>query len=562
MTGSLINLVASGSDYNILTQNPNITFFKILWKQHTLFANEYLTIPIDVMNFGINTTVELLKFGDLIHDMYLEIDLPEIHIPKSLIISPSSELVLPSTSLDNYDSKYNIVNNMMSINGVAYRSAITHKNTINLSIEDYISFILNDIYSFMTSNNFLNVPTDYLNVLLGEQNLYSEPNDALHYELSSIIYILENINTIDFIVDDITVNNVFNIIQTAIDKSVLTKTYFFNKLNSLQNNNNLLSSPYANFAWVSKLGHAIIDFLQIRIGGDVFDTHNSDILEINSQVQHTLSLKKLYNEMIGNIPELTTFDNLPKPKYTLVIPLLFWFNNILGNSFPVSSLEYATLYLNAQFKPLDKCCYIDDSAELSISDIWDRCGFSLSANLIINYIFLNNTERERFIINTNEYLIQTTNMTQYTNINSIENTFNLDLYGPSKELYVLVQSQTDIDNNIWFKYSEDINPITLKLNLHGFNLWNYSSSLYNTLNSWQFHTTALINAINIISFSLFPEQYQPSGSCNFSRIKNCILNVNINKSLLTPPYIITIYNIAYNVLRCGGGTAALAFINA
>ena len=68
----------------------------------------------------------------------------------------------------------------------------------------------------------------------------------------------------------------------------------------------------------------------------------------------------------------------------------------------------------------------------------------------------------------------------------------------------------------------------------------------------------------IYSFSIDPEKYQPSGSCNFSRLDNAILTFTINQQVPTPILTgisVKIYGINYNVLRIMSGMGGLAYSN-
>jgi hypothetical protein len=67
----------------------------------------------------------------------------------------------------------------------------------------------------------------------------------------------------------------------------------------------------------------------------------------------------------------------------------------------------------------------------------------------------------------------------------------------------------------------------------------------------------------VYSFSLHPEHFQPSGSCNMSLINKVELNV----STKAPPtdesytYTVDVYSVNYNFLRISGGMAGLAYVN-
>ena len=69
-------------------------------------------------------------------------------------------------------------------------------------------------------------------------------------------------------------------------------------------------------------------------------------------------------------------------------------------------------------------------------------------------------------------------------------------------------------------------------------------------------TSQMTKKINVYSFALKPEEHQPSGTCNFSRIDNAKLDTNV--ALTTDD---NIYAVNYNVLRIMSGMGGLAYSN-
>ena len=76
-TGSLLQIVAKGSEDLNLTFNPDITLFKNEYKHHTLFSMESIEqLFVDTPRFGSTSKIKIKRDGDLIHKMYLQLDLP------------------------------------------------------------------------------------------------------------------------------------------------------------------------------------------------------------------------------------------------------------------------------------------------------------------------------------------------------------------------------------------------------------------------------------------------------------------------------------------------------
>lgn len=106
------------------------------------------------------------------------------------------------------------------------------------------------------------------------------------------------------------------------------------------------------FAWVRKLGYALIKSVEIEIGGHVIDKQYGEWLGIWNElfVKHTDGL----DNMIGNIPYLYNFSK-NKDQYTLYIPLQFWFCRNNGVSLPMISLQYTDVKITVEFNDFESC---------------------------------------------------------------------------------------------------------------------------------------------------------------------------------------------------------------
>ena len=84
---------------------------------------------------------------------------------------------------------------------------------------------------------------------------------------------------------------------------------------------------------------------------------------------------------------------------------------------------------------------------------------------------------------------------------------------------------------------------------------------FNFVQPYQHHTGNPSSGINIYSFSLTPEEHQPSGTCNMSRIDNAELHITPRGNIQLNPSKIAIFAINYNVLRIMSGMGGLAYSN-
>jgi hypothetical protein len=125
---------------------------------------------------------------------------------------------------------------------------------------------------------------------------------------------------------------------------------------------------------------------------------------------------------------------------------------------------------------------------------------------------------------------------------------------------VFVLAETALDMHCWGE-----NPVvTAKLQLNGQDRFSdREGNYFNYVQPWQHHTRAPDTGINVYSFALRPEEHQPSGTCNFSRIDNAYLTVLLSGRTIMGTHTakIRVYAINYNVLRIMSGMGGLAYSN-
>ena len=123
-----------------------------------------------------------------------------------------------------------------------------------------------------------------------------------------------------------------------------------------------------------------------------------------------------------------------------------------------------------------------------------------------------------------------------------------------------VLAETALDMHCWGE-----NPVvTAKLQLNGQDRFSErEGSYFDTVQPFQHHTRAPDTGINVYSFALRPEEHQPSGSCNFSRIDNAVLQLVLSSGTVqgTATAKVRVYAVNYNVLRVMSGMAGIAYSN-
>ena len=123
-----------------------------------------------------------------------------------------------------------------------------------------------------------------------------------------------------------------------------------------------------------------------------------------------------------------------------------------------------------------------------------------------------------------------------------------------------VLAETSLDMHCWGE-----NPVvTAKLQLNGQDRFSEREGTYfDLVQPYQHHTRNPDTGINVYSFALRPEEHQPSGSCNFSRIDNATLQLVLSNATVegTKTAKVRVYATNYNVLRVMSGMGGLAYSN-
>lgn len=614
MAGGLMNIISYGPDDLYLTGAPQITFFKMVYRRYTNFSSESISISLGNINFGDEITIPFPKVGDLVSNTYLQFELPSIHFLKtdtaadltsdeSKILTTPFAIPLTQTQLDIANS-YQIINDYMVFNMAGYRAAIDNKNVINQTTREYVTVISN-AFSSSSNVNYINA---LKNALEYENSIGNTKNNfILDYRMSDIRTILTSNIIEPGLYANYTIDKIFNMIQIATNTSIKVKDYFFKKVQEKHLLELDANSQYAKFAWVEKIGLAMIDRIDVNIGAQRIDRHYGDWLNIWHELTGHHEQEQLFNNMIGNIDELIAYNRNAKPSYLVTIPLSFWFCKKLGLAFPMIAMQNDTLSLTVKLKTFDECAYLErlptidqDGNEispsllsLSLADIWDNMSLSINGNLLVDYIYLDTLERKRFAQSAHEYLIETVETTSFSELSDINQTIKLEFNGPCKEMIWIAQKSSYVtdDYNLkkyFFNYSLNVNnkgnPIvrsTLLLNGDPrFDSKELTYMYFNYVQPSYHHTKTPSDGINVYSFSLFPEEHQPTSACNFSLIGNPQLLITLNPQSFTynssdvDPAVtknsnldevlettvnINIYALRYDIIRIIGGMAGFAY---
>jgi hypothetical protein len=435
---------------------------------------------------------------------------------------------------------------------------------------------------------------------------------------------------------------------------------------------NDLSDGEGNWAYVRRLGYALIQETKVEIGGSKIDEQYGDWLNIWHELSHKVGQERGHAKLVGDSNLTNLVDG--HAGETLYVPLTYWFNRFNGLALPLIALQYHDVRITIQYRKASEC--VNHTVGRSVPAVSMDDSY-----LLIDYVYLDSEERKRFAQASHEYLIE---QLQFTGSETVANNnkYRLNFNHPSKYLIWVVQSDrfskansflawapngdwetarenmakilvfesgnfttdtpadilattkvagvnadstnppvswttvvlsqndltfedmsltlaelddyfvdpTTVDPNSalglgygvvardWFNYGVTVagteNPVTMgKLQLNGHDRFQERDGNYfNYVQPYQHFSNTPADGINVYSFALKPEDHQPSGTCNFSRIDNATLNVSVTQletmsdslvpsNSISSGTICNIYTVNYNVLRVMSGMAGTAYSN-
>lgn len=556
MPGGLIQLIATGRQDVYLTNNPQITFFKVVYRRHTPFAintieNYFTTTP----SFNeSNSTMTIPKSGDIIFGMTLKLTLPKL---------------VGSTN-----------NNIAWVRKIGYAIIDSISIDIGGTKIDTLYGTWLHIWNELTSNKNHSKGLDKLigdtdeltklSTLIPEYTLYIPLNFwfCKHIGLGIPILSLSKHNILvnlklnksnNLIVYDGIKPNIPNIV----DSSLLIDYIYLDK-----NERNLFS----------KMGH---EYLIEQIQYNKNYLLRSDNFDADISFNHPI--KELYwtvknNDFQSNNKFLcysNTNDWSESINYASR-SIVYGMCNLDINGIPIwgNEIENSTTWNTSGTKIIQNQNLYNTNVNFYNCIVNINFDSSVTTQMLTNgFSMLRNTSPLSYKISK---IFLTVYNTGITIDNIIHNISIKDISIPIKEWFIddrTPYSKTfDIVVNQAFNYGLYLDGTnncvsTSVLTLNGQERFSEMDGYYfNYLQPLRYHTNTPCDGINIYSFSINPEKHQPSGTCNMSRITNSILSIKVNDDYEQNYSLITnlnthfsIYGLNYNVLKIIEGYGGLSY---
>ena len=335
-------------------------------------------------------------------------------------------------------------------------------------------------------------------------------------------------------------------------------------------------------------GHALIEHVDLIIGGKVIQRLTSDWLQIYSEHFVTQTKQIALEELIGKFPERTAHRRVSNrlivarnalgntQDISFFVDLPFYFYNHPELAIPLCAINRQEVEVEFKLRTAQEIVIQTNGNKADISQETLKIkDFQLCAEVV----HVDCEERIKIQKSRRDYLITQIQQNVF-DIASGVNTgqFKLDFVNPVKELYFVIQRQGSVGTDEFeFVTPFDYDGI-LEETGNKYILWENLDHLTLTLDGQEIITkdtgtmtflkavqaaihhskTQLIRRFYSYSFALQPEEWYPTGQVNFSLVKEQILNLSLNPCTGYSRQV-RVYAVNYNILRVGEGTAKTIF---
>lgn len=542
MSGALKQLVIGQEDI-YLTSNPEITFFKTNFKRYTNFAIETLENNINGnFNFGNTMICNINKSGDLLSKLFLKIEI-------SAQTTGSNKTVGSWAWIKNIG--HNIIDNIiLEIGGHEIDRFygdwlnVWYELNRNENQEDGYDNIIGNIESSTTMSNGTGLENDKLTKLYIPLHFFFCRTYSVSLPLISLNYN---------------------------DVKLLITLKESNKLYNKTNHSNFIVTPKINSISL------LTDYIYLDTNERRFFASNPHEYIIEQTNQYTNSVSDENNYKLPfKYTSKAIFWNMVSGKYNN--GNLFLSDNLeectkkfILAFFKISTYDLGTNFINLNISPEETF-----AVENHINDKYQNLKNLNNKNLkeIVNSAYINKDN-----VTADNITLNDLDVPELLPI-EIFSMFSTKLNdGSSTALFKTVISRIEY-TNVKNKVEDDVllnipdnygvylnnykNPVksgVLKLNGQD-RFSEQSGNYFNLVQPFQHFNSSPKTGIYTYSFALKPTDYQPSGTCNFSRFNDIYLNLKIEADFdySNNDSLINIYSINYNLLRIQSGIANLTYI--
>ena len=611
-----------GGNVNYLTEFPQVSFFNVIYKRHTNFATEMQYLPMSgSLEFGETLSCVLPRSGDLVHKTYFAVTLSEVSIPRKTPFSGLSRL----TNQNNYTAFLDFLNLLYPV----YRNIVSEQQNINFNISDIITILntilasisYSNIYGTPVYNNFFGDHFDFVH----EYSTYTNPEDAFNQTTGYLnLTRFNNFVSLTKYYDNLlfnltkeygTQNNYYFAWKDQLGHRLLKQI-------DLEIGGQKIDRQYTDWLNIWEeltINRKLKPTYDKMIGNiDILTTYNGNakpqyqlliplqfffnrylecclpiIFFRYHEVKIIIQLDNLYN--IAQVDPQLTIDNVDIDNYVKIMDArllteFIYLDEDERKKFATYAHEYLIDYvqeynvditsqvqtINFDFFNSVKSLYffIQSYQSLSFNNYQYNTNLVVTGTIIsqiqnnatVPIFILDNMYVDQFPIDSS-YIGRTIKL---TNTKFYNNTYTITAINNQQFTFNGKYEGDDTATLIYDTYYPSGPLNTFELLFESYTRQKRLDGDYlNYINPYKSHSCIPADGIYQYTFSFAPEEYQPSGSCNFSalRYKSMILGTTDDFWNYASQYQVngtskaklTIYGLTYNILRLANGMGALYF---
>ena len=507
MTGGIVQLSLWGAEDLVLSSQPQITFWKAVFRRPTPFAmaSEEQSFQ-GTADFGRRCSLPIARAADLVTDIWLQVTLPDLDGYAESVVEPNA--TTPTIRWARYASP--TIARIRVVPKASHVSSTTQRYTATLTP-------------------------------VGGGSTVTASSTS----------------------DDIT-----TVVVTGLDPG---KTYSATVQGLVATGSESTpasaSETVIAVSWANNIGHAMLESVELEVGGSRIDRHTSDWLDIWSELTTPDEKKAGLWNMLGKSDEYDVRTPLFTGEKTLYIPLQFFFNTQPSLALPLVALSYHECRINFEFRPYKDCIRTTTRAVTSLVDASGNVLAFKDIKAYANMVYLETEERRRYSTIPHEMLIHQTQFLGDASINvqpgdSLTRKIPLEFSHPVKELVFVYQpfsaysgDSTTLDP---FSYGSGDFFDTARILINGHDRFSSRPPGYfRYVQPYQHHTRVPTKPIYVYSFALHPENAQSSGTCNYSRIDTSHIHAQLSTTIGQGR--VRVFALSYNVFRVAEGLGGLSF---
>ena len=519
MSGAVAQLALFGQEDLILSGNPEVTFFKLVFKRPSIFSMESIQQSFQgEADFGRRVISQITRSGDLIHHIFVEVELPDL---KDFSIN---------TPVTTQKFGATIISARWTSNTTAVIRIIP--STDGLDVEYDVD--IGGVVARITDMDSTSTPID-LQITGLDRNTTQNPD----------------------------------VVVTRVDSGGASG----NPSNTVQ---------LSTLRWTNNIGHALIRHVDLEIGGARINRLTSEWMDAELELTTPADKINGLNEMLGRYNVWNLVTNSLEGPAKLYIPLTFSFCKTPGLSLPLTGLQFHNVQLAFDFRDYTELIKSDIPVS-SLIDSGGRIPRCTIVPFVTFVYLGTNERRKFALGSSHEYLIEDIQFLGDTPIvfsgdePNLNRRVAIDYSHPVTEIIwtynaaetynsALQPSLYSVNGNDYFNFNApnvSIEPVKSALvYINGNKRFSErSGSYFRLVQPYLHHTRTPERRVYSYSFALNPEDPTPSGSLNFSRVDTAHLSVTFDDTFAEGKSNgrLRVYARSFNILKIANGMAGLLF---